>query len=156
MTGKSGQTRVAHKRTLPLEEYQSLAQALLGEFATYYAVAKAIGDSNLRAGFRRLVLNADSPSPRLREALDTWTDVDVIIIEASPDISLFGEVSLLNTDAVVFVMARVGWERHSIPCAVCQTMTPRWSSSQKYCDRHSYSTQEGRRWHRQQRKERHN
>lgn len=153
MADKSGQQRVAHEYVPLPKEYQRQAQGLLSQFNTYYSSAKALGDPGLRAGFRRLVLNGDPPSKRLRKALDAWADVDVLIIEAAPDISLFGEVGLLNTDAVVFVMARVNWERHLIPCQVCQAMTPRWSSSQKYCDQHSWATKEGRRWHRQHNKE---
>lgn len=153
MADKSGQTRIAHKYVPSFEEHRKVAQELLDQFNTYYGSAKALGDKNLRAGFRRLLLSGDPPSLRLRKALDAWADVDVIIIEASPDISLFGEVGLLNTNAVVFVMARVNWERHSITCTVCGETTPRWSPNQRYCPAHSWATTEGRRWHRQHKRE---
>ena len=127
MTGKSGQRRVTHKRALPLEEYRVLAQGLLGEFETYYGAAKAIGDRNLRAGFRRLLLMNHPPSKRLRDALEDWA----------------------NIKRITLVMPTAEWERHTLRCAVCGRRCVRWSGNQRYCSEHSWATPEGRRWHRQ-------
>jgi len=152
MTGKSGQKRAAHKRALPLEEYQSLAQGLLGEFKTYYGAAKAIGDRNLRAGFRRLLLANHPPSERLRKALEAWADIDILIIEVVAGSNIFGTVGLLELSRAVNILILAPPEIDEdllIKCAACGRRTIKRSGNQKFCRQHSYGTPEGRRWQRQ-------
>ena len=133
-----------------------LAQQLLGTFGSFYAAARELGDPNLRASLWRL-LNEDGfrPSKRFLSALWGWANVEPVVIEAPPGTPLFGDVGLLKTGKVIaiLILPPEEWERHSITCAVCGKRTPRWSPSQRYCPSHSWSTREGRQWHRQHKKE---
>ncbi len=141
---------------LSIEQAVKHARALLQECGGYYPAAKVLGDPNLRASIWLLLKKGRPPSTRLKQALEQWASIKTVIIKALPGIPIIGEVGLLQSGkvkAIIFIAVAERWERHLIPCQVCQAMTPRWSSSQKYCDRHSWSTREGRRYHRQQRKE---
>lgn len=78
----------------------------------------------------------------------------LVVIEAQPGSIIFGEVGLLSAGQVVaiVIMPPEEWKRHSITCAVCGTTCPRWSSTQKYCEKHSWRTSEGRKYQRERKK----
>lgn len=60
-----------------------------------------------------------------------------------------GQGLLSENQAVVFiVIPPEEWKRHSIECAVCGETCPRWSSTQRYCDKHSWATSKGRQYQR--------
>jgi len=132
------------------------ASKLLARYGGYNPAAVKLGNSNLRATLWRY-LNEDGfrPSKHFLAALRDWEGVDPVLITAESGSVLFGEVGLLDLGQVVaiLIMSPAEWQRHSITCAACGERTPRWSSSQKYCPAHSWVTKEGRRWHRQQKKE---
>ena len=139
------------KQVIALKTYQEYARQLLAEYDnTYFKSAQALGHKNLRAGIWLLLNKDHPPSPRLRDALEHWALVKPVIVECTNGSSIFGEVGLLDLGQVVavLIMRPKAWERHSIFCKICQQKAPRWSSTQKYCAAHSYSTPEGRRYHR--------
>ena len=138
---------------LTTQEYAKHAGELLQQFGGYYPAAKKLGDPNLRAGLWLLLKNNRPPSPRLQKALERWANIETVIIEVPPGSPVFGATgALLDLGQVVaiLVMLPQEWERHSITCAACGERTPRWSPNQRYCPAHSWTTPEGRRWHRQQ------
>lgn len=72
-----------------------------------------------------------------------------MVIIAGPGSIIVGSgQGLLSPDqAVVYVaMPPEEWQRHSIKCVECGAACARWSASQKYCDKHSWSTSEGRKY----------
>lgn len=140
---------------LSIQQATGHARELVEQCGGYYPAAKVLGDPNLRASIWLLLNKGRYPSVRLQKALEEWASIETVIIEALPGIPIIGEVGLLQSDkvnAIIFIAVAEQWECHLIPCQVCQAMTPRWSPSQKYCDLHSWSTPEGRKWHRQQKK----
>ena len=73
------------------------------------------------------------------------------LIIASPGSIIVGSgQGLLSPDqpVVYIAMPPDEWKRHSIHCAVCGAPCPRWSSTQKYCEKHSWQTNEGKKYHR--------
>ena len=144
------------KHDKPPIEPKALAQRLLQRFGGYYPAAKELGDSNLRAALWR-TLNEDGfkPPNRLLHALWDWAQLKAVRIEVPPGSAVFGATGLLNLSQVVaiIVLPIDDVEHHLIKCTVCGQRTPRWSPTQKYCPKHSWATKEGRRWHRQQRKD---
>ena len=144
------------KQDKPPVNPKTLAQQALQRFGGYYPAAKELGDPRLRAALWRYI-NEDGfkPPNSLLHALWEWANLKPVIIEVPPGSPVFGATgALLDLDQVVaiLVMPPDEMQRHMIDCAVCGEKTPRWSSTQKYCPRHSWSTPEGRRWHRQQKK----
>ena len=88
----------------------------------------------------------ESTNPAVYEILGL--NPPTIIIQVPEGSSIFGQVGLLdlNQVSVILVMPPDEWQRHSIKCAECGVLCPRWSSTQKYCSRHSWQTKEGRRY----------
>lgn len=85
------------------------------------------------------------------EALDIEPPT-FIEVALRADSVLFGDVGLIDAKSVVAVLVLhpEEWARHSIECEVCGEETPRWSPAQKYCPAHSWATEAGRRYWREQ------
>jgi len=78
------------------------------------------------------------------------------VIVAGPGSIIVGSgQGLLSTDqpVVFIIIPPEEWKRHSMECEVCHASCPRWSSTQKYCEKHSWQTTEGRQYHRQRAKQ---
>jgi hypothetical protein len=133
-----------------------IAQKLYTESGSYYSAAKRLGNPTLRAQLHR-VLNEDSfrPSEDFVKSLWEWAEIKPLVIQAWPGSQMFGasEDGLVNINRVVaiVIMPPEEWKRHSMECAVCHEPCPRWSSTQKYCEKHSWQTPEGRRFQREKR-----
>lgn len=71
-----------------------------------------------------------------------------LFVIAGAGSTIFGDVGLLDVNqiSVILVIPPEEWKRHSIECAVCHEPCPRWSSTQRYCEKHSWTTPEGRRY----------
>lgn len=127
-----------------------IAQKLYTESGSYYGAAKRLGNPSLRASLHRL-LNEESfrPSEEFTRLLWRWAKIETVVIKVHPDSTIFGRgKGLLDMGQVVaiLVMPPEEWKRHSIKCDACGIDTPRWSSTQKYCDKHSWATSEGRKY----------
>lgn len=128
-----------------------IAKKLYNESGSYYRAAKQLGNPNLRASLHRL-LNEKSfkPSDDFVKSLWEWAEIKPLVIQAWPGSQMFGasEDGLVNINRVVaiVVMPPEEWERHSMKCDVCGATCPRWSSTQKYCELHSWTTSEGRKY----------
>lgn len=86
------------------------------------------------------------------EALDLTPPAFSIIAGPGSIIVGNGQGLLSENQAVVFiVIPPEEWKRHSMRCEVCGTACPRWSSTQKYCEKHSWTTPEGRKFQREKR-----
>ncbi len=121
----------------------------------YFKSAQVLGHKNLRAGLW-LLLNKDHlPSLRLSDALETWANIKPVIIQAPPGSNIFGDVGLIDFGQVVDVLILSLGEVDPgliISCKICGRQTFKRSGTQKFCRQHSWSTKEGRRYHRQQRR----
>lgn len=130
-------------------EITEIAQKLYTESGSYYRAAKRLGNPTLRAQLHR-ILNEKSfkPSEEFIKSLWEWAEIKPLVIQAWPGSQMFGasEDGLVNINRVVaiVIMPPEEWKRHSITCTVCGTTCPRWSSTQKYCEKHSWQTSEGR------------
>lgn len=129
-----------------------IAQKLYTESGSYYGAAKRLGNPSLRASLHRL-LNEESfkPSEEFIKSLWQWANIEPVVIQVHPGSTIFGKgKGLLGMGQVVaiLVMPPEEWQRHSMECSVCGEACPRWSSTQKYCERHSWQTPEGRRFQR--------
>ena len=143
------------KRVYDVETYQEYARELLGEFDTYYASAKALGDKNFRSGIGQLLKQDRLPSARLSEALEVWATIKPVIIQALPGSNIFGDVGLIDFGQVVDVLILSLGEIDDsllVKCKACGTLTFKRAGNQRYCRQHSWATPQGRRWHRQQKK----
>ncbi len=147
---------------MPIDEvllatYQEYARELLSEHnGIYFASAEKLGHNNLRGSIWRLLNQDCPPSPRLSEALQTWANVKPVIIQALPGTPIFGEVGLIElAQGIEILILSTGEIDDSllVKCQACGRQAIKRSGTQRFCQEHSYSTQEGRRWHRQQRKE---
>lgn len=96
-----------------------------------------------------------SVSPQMERALHILAgqnghsgEIKLVVFEAHPDSEIFDPARLLTMGEIVaiVIMPPEEWQRHSIKCAVCHEPCPRWSSTQKYCEKHSWQTPEGRRY----------
>ena len=130
-------------------DLKQIAGDLYNQSGSYYGAAKELGNPNLRASLHRFINQFDfKPSKDFIKALWRWAEIEPVIIEAHPGSIVFGEVGLLSIGQVVavLVMPPDEWQRHSIKCAECGVLCPRWSATQKYCSWHSWQTKEGRRY----------
>ena len=84
------------------------------------------------------------------QALNIMPPAFTIVAGSGSIIVGSGQGLLSENQAVVFIIIPPDeWKRHSIHCAVCGAPCPRWSSTQKYCEKHSWQTKEGKKYHRQ-------
>lgn|GEM_PF-4589091 len=132
------------------------AKTLWDCYGGYNPAAVKLGNSNLRATLWRF-LNEDGfkPSEHFLEALRGWSGAEPIIVKAEFGSNIFGDVGLIDFGQVVDVLILSLGEIDDsllIKCKVCGRQTFKRSGNQLYCRRHSWSTPEGRRWHRQQKK----
>jgi len=133
------------------------AQRLFQRYNGYYPAAKKLGNPSLRATLWRF-LNEEGfkPSKHFMAALWEWADVDPVIIQAQPGTPVFGDVGLIElaqgVDILILSLGEID-ESLLIKCQACGRQTIKRSGTQRFCRRHSWATKEGRRWHRQQRKE---
>ena len=126
-----------------LEAAESL-KSLYAQFNTWRGVADHLG---VNPGLAYKVANGKTYSTKVRDALGLPT---AVIIQAQPGSIIFGETGLLAAGQVVaiLVMPPEELKAHMIPCVACGEQTVRWSANQRYCPKHSWSTPEGRKWHR--------
>lgn len=116
---------------------QELAQEAIEECGTYYASAKQLGDSNLRAGLWLLLKKDRPPSERLYQALLAWENRP-IILKVRPGSIVIDEEGIMGRPEQIGSILVLPLDEvlpHLRNCAKCGQQMVKWSPGQKYCTR---------------------